>query len=52
VVARHGKPLVRITRLQPAQPGVRLGLLKGRLVVPEDFDAALSDEELAAFEGR
>ena len=52
VVARNGKPLVRITRLQAAKPAITLGLLKGRLVVPEDFDALLPAEVLAGFEGR
>ncbi len=52
VVARNGKPLVRITRLQAAKPAITLGLLKGRLVVPEDFDAPLPAEVLAGFEGR
>lgn len=52
VVSRNGKPLVRITRLEPAKRRIRFGLLKGKLVVPEDFDAPLPDEVLAGFEGR
>ena len=52
VVSRHGKPLVRITRLEAARPAVRFGLLKGRLQVPVDFDAPLPGEVIAAFEGR
>ncbi len=52
IVSRHGKPLVRITRLEPAQPPVRFGLLKGRVRVADDFDAPLPDEVLAGFEGR
>ena len=51
VVSRNGKPLVRITQLQVARPQVRFGLLKGRLVVPPDFDAALPAEVVAGFEG-
>ena len=30
----------------------RLGLLKGKLNVPDDFDAQLTDDDLALFEGR
>jgi prevent-host-death family protein len=52
VVSRNGKPLVRITRLEPARRRIRFGLLKGKLIVPEDFDAPLPDEVLDGFEGR
>lgn len=52
VVSRNGKPLVRITRLEPTRRRIRFGLLKGKLSVPEDFDAPLPDEVLAGFEGR
>jgi prevent-host-death family protein len=52
VVSRHGKPLVRITRLDAPRRHVTFGLLKGRIKVPKDFDAPLPDETLAAFEGR
>jgi prevent-host-death family protein len=52
IVSRHGKPLVRITRLAHAKPRVRFGALKGKLVVPADFDAPLPPAVLAAFEGR
>lgn len=52
VVSRNGKPLVRITRLEPPKRRIRFGLLRGKLVVPEDFDAPLPDEVLAAFEDR
>jgi prevent-host-death family protein len=52
VVSRHGKPLVRITRLDAPRRHVTFGLLKGRFKVPKNFDAPLPDETLAAFEGR
>ncbi len=52
VVARNGKPLVRITQLQPSKRPIKFGLLKGKLVVPADFDAPLPDNLLASFEGR
>ena len=51
VVSRHGKPLVRITRLQPDRRRIRFGLLAGKLSVPADFDAPLPQEILAGFEG-
>lgn len=52
VVSRNGKPLVRITRLEEPKRRIKFGLLKGKLTVPEDFDAPLSDDALAGFEGR
>jgi prevent-host-death family protein len=52
VVSRNGKPLVRITRLEPAKRRIRFGVLKGRLDVPDDFDTPLPTAVLAAFEGR
>ena len=47
VVSRNGKPLVRITRLEPRKRQVKFGLLKGKLTVPADFDAPLPDKVLA-----
>ena len=52
VVSRNGKPLVRITRLDVPKRRIKFGVLKGKLTVPADFDAALPDEVLAGFEGR
>jgi len=52
VVSRNGKPLVRITRLETPKRRITFGLLKGKLVVPADFDAPLPDDVLAGFEGR
>lgn len=51
VVARNGKPLVRITQLVPARQPVRFGLLQGQLQVPDDFDQPLPADVLAGFEG-
>lgn len=52
VVSRNGRPLVRITRLEPAPRRIHFGLLKGKLKVPPNFDAPLGDSVLADFEGR
>jgi prevent-host-death family protein len=52
VVSRNGKPLVRITRLDAPKRRIKFGLLKGKLTIPGDFDAPLTDEALADFEGR
>ena len=52
IVSRNGKPLVRITRLDAPRRRISFGLLKGRFSVPRHFDAPLSDDTIAAFEGR
>jgi len=49
VIQRRG---VDVARLVPARPpgGRRFGLDRGVYEVPEDFDAPLTADELAAFE--
>ena len=52
VIAKSGKPLARLGPI-PQPRGERvLGRLRGKIVVPDDFDAPLPDEVIAAFEGR
>jgi len=50
IVSRNGKPLVRITRLQPPTRRVKFGVLQGKLKVPPEFDAPLPDHVLAGFD--
>lgn len=51
VIARNGKPLVRLTPV-PEKRGVRIpGRSKGRIWMAPDFDV-MSEEELADWEGR
>jgi prevent-host-death family protein len=52
IIARGGKPVARLTRLQPARRAIRFGLLKGKVKVAADFDAPLPAEVLSQFEGR
>jgi prevent-host-death family protein len=55
VIARAGKPVARLMPLalpSPPVPRRALGILAGQLQVPADFDAPLSDDDLAGFEGR
>ena len=48
VITRRGTV---VARLVPGVPPVRrLGMDRGRYVVPDDFDAPLPDAEIAAFE--
>ena len=52
IIARRGKPVARLTQLEPAKRKIRFGILKGKIKVAKDFDAPLPDEVLAQFEGR
>lgn len=52
IIARGGKPVARLTRLQPERRELRFGLLTGRARVAPDFDAPLPPEMLAQFDGR
>lgn len=50
LIARDGKPVVRMTPIEAGQPSVPrrplLGALKGRIRIADDFDAPMTDEEL------
>ena len=50
VIARAGKPVVRLTQLQPEKRKIVYGLLKGKIHVADDFDAPLPPDVLAEFE--
>jgi prevent-host-death family protein len=50
IIARAGKPVVRLTRLEPPKKPIRFGGLKGKIWIEDDFDAPLPDEVLAEFE--
>lgn len=51
VIAKAGKPMARLVRLDVAQQPRRRGLLKGKIRISDDFDAPLPADLLAAFEG-
>ena len=52
IIAKAGKAIARLVPLDAAPKKRQLGLLKGKLNVPDDFDAPLTDDDLALFEGR
>ena len=52
VISRHGKPVARLTSLKAKSSPVVFGVLKGKVRIGKDFDAPLSDDVIAAFEGR
>ncbi|MHB1539897.1 MAG: type II toxin-antitoxin system Phd/YefM family antitoxin [Steroidobacteraceae bacterium] len=52
IIAKAGKPVARLTPMTVSVKQKRLGLLRGKIKIAGDFNAPLSDEVLAAFEGR
>jgi len=51
VIAKNGVPRAKLVPLGSLRP-LKFGVLKGKIRYPDDFDAPLSDEVLAQFEGR
>jgi len=52
VIAKAGKPAVKLVPLLPRKPELRFGVLKGKIRIADDFDTPLPDDVLAGFEGR
>lgn len=49
IIARAGKPVARLAPLEQTVRPKKLGLLKGKIKVPDDFDDPLPDEILDLF---
>lgn len=52
VIAKAGRPVARLGPLARQVKKRRLGQLDGKFRIPDDFNEALPDEVIAAFEGR
>ena len=52
IISKAGKPMARLAPISIPIRKKRLGLLKGKIKVPGDFNAPLDEETLSAFEGR
>lgn len=52
IIAKAGKPTARLMPMQQKKNKRIFGSLKGKVRIAEDFDAPLSEEEIALFEGR
>jgi prevent-host-death family protein len=52
IIAKAGKPMARLVPFKSAPRRKRLGLLKGKLKVPDDFNAPLPASVVRRFEGR
>jgi prevent-host-death family protein len=51
VIAKSGKPLVKVTALDTPVAPHRLGFLAGEIMVPDDFDQMGQTEIAALFAG-
>lgn len=52
VIAKAGKPMARLSPIDVLPKAKKLGGLKGKIRVPDDFNAPLPEDILAQFEGR
>jgi prevent-host-death family protein len=50
IIAKSGKPIARLCPLAAPKRKRVLGRLRGKLIVPDDFDAPLPDDVLDLFE--
>jgi prevent-host-death family protein len=51
IIAKHGKPMVRLVPLDAAAKKRVLGRLAGKIRIPDDFDDPLPDDVLKSFLG-
>lgn len=51
LIAKAGKPMVKMVPIATGKTVIRFGVLKGTIRVPEDFDAPLPENVLANFGG-
>ena len=54
VIARAGKPLVKVVPIEPVSTdniNRMFGFMKGEFTIPDDFDTMMQDEIIAMFEG-
>ncbi len=51
IIAKAGKPMVKVVPLEEAKPKRRLGFMKGQFTVPDDFDEMGRAEIEAMFYG-
>jgi prevent-host-death family protein len=49
IIARAGKPVARLTTVEPVERGRRFGAMKGQATVDDRFFEPLPEEEIAAW---
>ena len=50
IIAKAGKPVARLTAIEAPKPRRTLGLLKGKLHLPDDIEAPLPEDIVKSFE--
>jgi prevent-host-death family protein len=51
IIAKAGKPLIKLVPYSKVS-SPKFGVLRGKIKIQDDFDAPLSDDQLAEFEGK
>lgn len=51
IIAKAGKPMVKVVPLEAVEAGVRLGFMRGEFSVPEDFDRMGAEKIEELFSG-
>ena len=51
VIAKAGKPMVKVIPFSPQKTVKRIGFLKGQIQIPSDFDEMGQSEIINTFEG-
>lgn len=44
IIAKAGKPMVQVTRVEPFPASQRVGFMKGQISIPDDFDTMFEKE--------
>ena len=58
IIAKAGRPMVKVVPIEiveaakPVKPPQRLGFMKGKFKVPDDFDTMYADEIERMFSGK
>jgi prevent-host-death family protein len=51
IIARRGRPIARLAPFTPPEKPRVFGRMRGKIGISDDFDAPLSDDVFAAFQG-
>ncbi len=51
IITRHGRPVAKLVGAQTMSAPRKLGLMRGKIRIGEDFDAPLPEALLGSFEG-
>ena len=50
IIARAGKPVVKVVAVDAPEPGSRIGFMAGEISVPDDFDSMGASEIESMFQ--